>query len=202
MSTLIAWPTTQTTANTATDSGTIKIVSSQEKFIAPIGIRARPPMAVTGWSGPTDAIMSLEPSATSEGMTAPAATSPLTLFSSVSATSSGFLNPGGSAAAIVSLNAHKPTSSSAGSQKETWANHGSRAFSSGVPALKYCQAPTPPTPSNGEMAIPVTCEASVASSRPGAFSDFFLVSAAGAGATKARQHNTRTRGANRFMRPR
>ena len=81
--------------------------------------------------------MSLEPNATSEGTTAPAATSPLILFSTVSAISSGFFQPGGATAAMLSLNAQTPTSSSAGSQKVTCANQGSAAFSSGVFAFTH-----------------------------------------------------------------
>jgi hypothetical protein len=61
------------------------------------------------------------------GTTAPAATRPLTLFSSVSSTSSGFFVPGGSTVPSTSLAAQAAAMSRAGSQNFNWANQGNFA---------------------------------------------------------------------------
>ena len=78
---------------------------------------------------------------TVKGTTAPAATSPLTLFSTVSSTSNGFFAPGGNTAPSKSFPAHTPTSSSAGSQKFIWANHGRVARSASSFAENHRKAP-------------------------------------------------------------
>ena len=101
------------------------------------GSRPKVPAITGACSSPAESMINFDPKATSEGITAPAATSPLILFSTVSAISSGFFMPGGTMAAIVSLKAHTPTSSSAGSQNVACANHGSCAFSSGVSAFAH-----------------------------------------------------------------
>ena len=71
-------------------------------------------------------------SETAIGTNAPVATRPLTLCSTVSMTSSGFLMAVGSAVPAVSLMKHTTTTSNAGTQNHGFANHGSRAFSPSV----------------------------------------------------------------------
>ncbi|OQB85260.1 MAG: hypothetical protein BWX86_02822 [Verrucomicrobia bacterium ADurb.Bin122] len=135
MRTLIACEAIQTRANIAMPSGTVRRLSSQEKSIEPRLIIARP-VAMECSCGTCRAII-LESESIVKGTTAPAATRPEALFSIVSMTSSGFLRPAGTAAPKASLAAHAPTRSVAGSQKLSWANHGSACFSSGVLAVKY-----------------------------------------------------------------
>src|SRR6478736_7215392 len=118
--TLIACDVIQTTANTATDSGTIRMLSSQLVSIVATGSMARPGRAaptVMAVSGEPEPMMNFEPRVTSDGITAPAATSPLTLFSKVSAISSGFFQPGGMVAPSASFAATRPTSSRPHNQK-------------------------------------------------------------------------------------
>jgi hypothetical protein len=47
--------------------------------------------------------------------------------------------------------------------------------------------------------MPVTCEAMVASSRPGVFSFFVSAAEAAAGANNTAQHKARTKSTGRFM---
>src|SRR3954466_3839953 len=78
ISTLIACELSHTTTKTATDSGTISTLRNQLLSIAPTGSMARPDhaapadaVAAAGWT------INFEASVTSDGITAPAATSPL-----------------------------------------------------------------------------------------------------------------------------
>src|SRR5688572_18896589 len=96
------------------------------------------------------------------GMTAPAATSPLNLFSMVSSTSSGFFKPGGTTVPNASFSAQTATISSAGSQNEIFAYHGKASRAAESFAVKYLYAPYALVPRSGEMAMPVTVEIAVA----------------------------------------
>ena len=129
----------QTTANTATANGKVSAVSSHEKSIAASGSVARP--VGTGAAPGPCATKTLDRASIVNGRTAPAATKPETLFSTVSRISRGFLKPGGSAAARESFAAHTPTINIAGSQKATCANHGSAVRCSGVSARNHRYAP-------------------------------------------------------------
>src|SRR4051812_35386622 len=92
------------------------------------------------------------------GTTAPAAMSPLNLFSIVSRTSSGFFQPGGSVAPKASFAAQRHTSSNAGTQNFGCAYHDSFARATLSWADHHWNAPYAPVPSNGEIARPVTVE--------------------------------------------
>src|SRR6185436_17848980 len=93
------------------------------------------------------------------GTNAPVATRPEILCSTTSAASNGFLSTvGRTEVPAASFTKHTPTSSNAGIQNSGFANQDRAAFSSSVLAEKYLYAPTPPTPSSGEMATPVISE--------------------------------------------
>ena len=120
-------------------NGTVSRFSNQERSIAPTCNIAIPLDSRTAPSTPAVFAPTIifETAAIVNGTTAPAATSPVALFSIVSSTSSGFFMPGGTAAPSASFAAHSPTISNAGPKNAHWANHGKAAFCSGVDALKY-----------------------------------------------------------------
>ena len=66
------------------------------------------------------------------GTNAPVATRPLILCSMLSATSKGFFSAAGRTTPPESFTKHALTSNKAGTQNHGLANHGSRAFCSGV----------------------------------------------------------------------
>src|SRR5262249_34164950 len=103
--------------------------------------------------------------AATKGTNNPAAIKALILFSNASRTSKGFLSDAGMAVPKASLRNTRATITSAGIQNQGRPNQGRPArLAAGV--LKYFQAPTALTPSNGEMATPVMVERACAACRP------------------------------------
>src|SRR5206468_6385485 len=152
----ITWETIQTTTKAATASGTVTRLSSGVRLII-----ANPASRTSAWSSlPAWKIAAIS------GTNAPAATNPLILFSINSNRSNGFFRTDGSAVPNVSFTKASVTKKKPGTQNQGRAYQGNfPRFSVGV--LKYFQAPTALTPSNGEMATPVIVAMAWAASTPG-----------------------------------
>ena len=123
ISTLIALPTSQTMTNAMMPIVTIKELYSHDRSAA-----ANPSELSVA------VLVAVSPkTVTTNGTKAPAATSPLILFSTASAISNGFLSAVGAAVPKMSFAATRATSSRAGIQNVGCANHGRLArFPAGV----------------------------------------------------------------------
>lgn len=118
----------QTTANTATPDGTVRMFSSHDQSALATGSIARPAGRTATRSAAGCAPKTrFESESIVMGTTTPAATRPESLFSTVFSTSSCLLVPVGNTVPRVSFAVHAAASNSAGSPNLSYANHGNAA---------------------------------------------------------------------------